>query len=115
MIYAQHNTVFFYLILILIILQHVFEDGVYHWLSENRKSYMPELGGVLLAWNVSKIKLKSPGHPPFKPEVNIKVSIVYSPFKPEVNIKVSIVYSPLKPEVNIKVSIVYFTFKPFSL
>ena len=76
---------------------------------------MPELGGVLLAWNVSKIKLKNPGHPPFKPEVNIKVSIVYSPFKPEVNIKVSIVYSPLKPEVNIKVSIVYFTFKPFSL
>ncbi|XP_023343586.1 histone H3.v1 isoform X2 [Eurytemora carolleeae] len=52
--------------------QHVFEDGVYDWLSENRKSYMPELGGVLLAWDISKIKLKSPGLPPFKPEVIIK-------------------------------------------
>ena len=93
-------------------MQHVFEDGVFHWLSENRKNYMPELGGILLAWNVSKIKLKSPGHPPFKPEVNIKVSFVYCPFKPEVNIKVSIVYSPFKQEVNIKVSIVYSLFKP---
>ena len=93
-------------------MQHVFEDGVFHWLSENRKNYMPELGGILLAWNVSKIKLKSPGHPPFKPEVNIKVSIVYSPFKQEVNIKVSIVYSLFKPEVNIRFSIVYSPFKP---
>ena len=37
---------------------------------------MPQLGGVLLAWDISKIKLKSPGYPPFKPEVIIKVSIV---------------------------------------
>ena len=53
---------------------------------------MPQLGGVLLAWDISKIKLKSPGYPPFKPEVSIKVSIVYFPFKPEVNINVIIVY-----------------------
>ena len=67
---------------------------------------MPQLGGVLLAWDISKIKLKSPGYPPFKPEVIIKVSIVYSLFKPEVFMKVSIVYSSYKPEVIIKVSIV---------
>ena len=73
-------------------MQYVVEDGVYDCLSKNRKSYMPQLGGVLLAWDISKIKLKSPGYPPFKPEVIIKVSIVYSLFKPVVFMKVSIVY-----------------------
>ena len=73
---------------------------------------MPELGGVLLAWDISKIKLKSQGCPPFKPEVIIKVSILYSPFKPEVTTKISILYSPFKPEVTTKVSILYSRFKP---
>ena len=92
-------------------MQYVVEDGVYDCLSESRKSYIPELGGVLLAWDISKIKLKSQGCPPFKPEVIIKVSIVYSSFKSEV-IKVSIVYTNFKLEVIIKVSIVYSLFKP---
>ena len=61
-------------------MQYVVEDGVYDCLSESRKSYIPELGGVLLAWDISKIKLKSQGCPPFKPEVIIKGA--FTIFKP---------------------------------
>ena len=43
------------------------EDGVYDYLSNHRKNY------ILLGWDITRIKLKRPGTPPFNPLVNIKV------------------------------------------
>jgi len=47
-------------------------EGAFHYLIRNRKRYMSHVDGILLDWNISKIRLKNEVFPPFQPVITIK-------------------------------------------
>lgn len=53
-------------------LQHVPEEGVFDYLCGNRKKYLDQLGGILLGWEIVKLRMKSKEVFPFRPLVNVK-------------------------------------------